>query len=78
MLGDDDGVRILIEEGQQIVLVDTGFVAEPDDRRTDTAGLRQDRRSYGGRQVHAAVHRERQKPCAARCATAMAQTVLVR
>ena len=58
MLGDDPGVRILLEEGEQIVLVDVGFVAEADDRRdahfgrarkaddrhADAAGLRRQRR----------------------------------
>ena len=58
MLRDDLGVVVLLEEGQQIVLVDIGLVAEADDRRdahlggareaddrhADAAGLRRQRR----------------------------------
>ena len=33
VLRDDLGVVVLLEEGEQVVLVDVGLVAEPDDRR---------------------------------------------
>ena len=33
MLRDDLGIVVLLEESQEIVLVDVGFVADPDDRR---------------------------------------------
>ncbi len=56
--GDDMGVVVLLEEGQEIVLVEIGFVAQSDDRRdahlgrareaddrhADAAGLRRERR----------------------------------
>ena len=29
---DDFGVGVLLEERQQVILIDVGFVAEPDDR----------------------------------------------
>ena len=38
MLGDDLGVVVLLEKGEQIVLVDVALVAEADDRRDSHLG----------------------------------------